>query len=696
VTYRVGVDIGGTFTDVQLLDEHTGALLEAKVPSTPEDSAQGFLAGLHAVLGPAELEPKDVGLVVHGTTIATNALLERRFEPIGLILTRGYRTLLEYARVHVPGAFGTWLFYQQPDRVVPLELVREALERVDHTGSVLQPLNEAGVVESAQWYRELGITSVGVSLLWSFMNPHHERRIREIFAEVHPDCEVTLSSEVLPEIREYERAFTTALSAALKPTVGSYLDRLERLLGEERLGGALLCMKSSGGVLSARRAKAHPVELVLSGPAAGVLGMAGICESLGFAKAITVDMGGTSTDISFIEDFQPLTSTDGDINAYPIRVPVIDIHTIGAGGGSIAWVAAGGKPQVGPRSAGAVPGPAAYGQGGIEATVSDANLVLGRLPSGLLGGRLELDVDAAQRAVGEFGDRLGLDLVDAAMTIVELAIGNMDMAIREVSTRKGRDPRECVLVCFGGAGPGHGARLAQLLEIPTVLFPRTPGVGATIGLLATDIRSDFGKSIVVGLDDPGCLERIAEAYAELAGQAWDTLATEGVPMDRRDLVISVDLRYRRQQYTINVPLPLTPGRAWDSPPTHEELDAGRMNFHRAHKRLCGFDYSSDDGMGVDLVNLRVAAIGRLPRPELGSIASRNGKPFDALVGRRDVYFDEEGSFISTPIFDRARLLAGDRLSGPAIVEEFDSTALVLPGQEGHVDRVGNIVVTAVA
>jgi N-methylhydantoinase A len=690
VGFRVGVDIGGTFTDVQLLNEETGVLDEAKVQSIPDDPARAFLNGLESVLRVSGQETDDIELLVHGTTVATNALLERHFDPTGLILTKGYRTLLEYARVHVPGAFGTWLFYVPPERVVPLDFTREAVERINKIGDILVPLDRADVVRSADWFRRRGISSVGVSLMWSFVNPTHERMVRAIFAEVYPECEVTLSCEVLPEIGEFERAFTTALSAALKPRVSAYVDRLEGLLQHEHVGGTLLCMKSSGGVIGAEQAKTHPVELALSGPAAGVLGMANICESLGFSKAITIDMGGTSTDIAFIEEFRPLTSTDGEVNDYPIRVPMIDVHTIGAGGGSIAWVAAGGKPRVGPRSAGADPGPAAYGKGGTSATVTDANLVLGRLPGSLLAGEVELDRDAAYTAVKKFGAQLGLDPIGAALTIVELAIGNMDMAIREVSTRKGRDPRECVLVCFGGAGPGHGARLAELLEIPTVLFPRSPGVGSTFGLLATDIRSDHGKSVVVGMDEPDCVARIGEFYGQLAGEAWQHLGLEGVPDGRRSLVTSADFRYRRQQYTVNVLVPRSDGQAWYTAPTEEELKAAVDDFHAAHRRLCGFDYR-DGAIAVDLINLRVAAIGHLARPRLVTIASRNGRPVDSVVGSREVYF-EEGGFLDTPIYNRTRLLAGDFVEGPAVVEEFDSTTLILPGQEAEVDAHGNILV----
>ena len=686
--YRVGVDVGGTFTDLQLLDEETGQLTEAKVPTTPDDPAVAFGEGLDALLSSSGLAPSELTLVLHGTTVVTNRLLQRKFEPTGLILTKGYRTLLEYARVNVSGAFGTWLFYEPPPRVVPLENVREAIERVDRDGNVRVPLDTDDIAELAGWYSRRGIESVGVSLLWSFVNPAHERQIEQIFREVYPECAVTLSCDVLPEIREFERAITTALSAALRPSVGSYLGHVERFLDERDVSGKLLCMKSSGGVIGTEQAQANPVELGLSGPAAGVLGMAEICKSLGFAKAITLDMGGTSTDISFIADYKPLMSTEGEINEYPLRVPMIDIHTIGAGGGSIAWTSAGGKPQVGPKSAGADPGPAAYGRGGTEATVTDANLVLGRLPTALLSGEVGLDVEASQAAVARFGDSLSLSPIDAALTIVELATHSMELAIREVSTRKGRDPRECVLVAFGGAGPGHAARLAQLLEIPTVLLPHSPGVGSTFGLLSTDIRSDFVQSVLVSVN--GAVDGVAAVHEQLATRAWAVLEQEGVREEQRELVASADFRYARQQYSINAEIP---NDASDQRALITADDLGRAveSFHAAHRQLCGFDYRDDD-MGVEIINLRMAAIGRLARPGTRELASGTEDPSSARVGERSACLDMTGEFVQAPIFDRDKLLAGNIIAGPAIIEEFDSTSLVLEDQVATVDNQGNVVV----
>jgi N-methylhydantoinase A len=686
--YRLGVDIGGTFTDLQLLNEETGELWEGKVPTTPEDLALGFGTGMRSLLDERGVKAQDLRLIVHGTTIVTNALLERTFQRAGLVVTNGYRGLLEYARVHVRGPFGTWLFYEQPPRVVPLERVREAHGRIDRHGNVLVPVDEQEIAEIADWYARQEVRSVGVSLMWSFKNPAHEEKIREIFRDVYPECDVLLSSEILPEIREYERAITTALSAALRPRVSTYLERIETMLVNEGVTAPLMCMKSSGGIVGTRAAEANPMVLALSGPAAGVIGMANVAGALGYPKAITVDMGGTSTDISFIEDAHPLLATGGDINEYPIQLPIIDIHTIGAGGGSIAWIGAGGKARVGPKSAGSNPGPVAYGRGGTQATLTDAMIVLGRIADTLLGGKMQLDAQGAAESVDRFGRDLGLGRVEAALTIVELAIHNMDMAIREVSTKKGRDPRECVLIPFGGAGPGHAGRLAELLQIPTVLFPSGAGVGSTHGLLATDVRVDFVHSVLVSMEDD-VAAAIEGTYQRLAKHAWEALAAENVPEAQRVLAPAVDFRYVKEQYTISVEIP--PASEWLTPPDATSLTTALKLFHAAHRKLCGFDYSTKGEAECELVNVRIAAIGRLAHPSTPPIATGSEDSSRAARGARSVYFESAGDYVQTPVFWRPDLLAGNVVEGPAVIDEFDSTTLIFPGHVAEVVTDGTIV-----
>jgi N-methylhydantoinase A len=691
MTYRIGVDVGGTFTDVQLLNEETGALNEAKVPTTTADPSKGFMEAIARVMASTGVDPVDVTDIVHGTTVVTNSLLQETFSPAGLVLSKGYRGLLEYARCNVPGPFGTWLIYEPQARPVPLENVAEAPERVDARGEVLIPLGEEAVRAIARDFRAAGTTSVGVSLLWSFMNPAHERRIRELFAEEHPECDVILSSDVFAEIQEYERAVTVALSAALKPQVADYLGSIETQLERSGHGARLYCMKSSGGAIGSRWARQHPIELAVSGPAGGVLGMRNLCESLGFDRAITFDMGGTSTDISFIENMEPALATDGHVNHYPIRVPMIDIHTIGAGGGSIAWISAGGRPRVGPRSAGAVPGPAAYGRGGTDATVTDANLILGRFPTGLLGGTMQLDIEKAEEAVGAWGARLGLSPVSAAVTIVELAVNEMETAIQEVSTRRGRDPRQCVLVAFGGAGPAHAARLAQLLQIPTVLCPHSPGVASTVGLLAAEVRSDLGRSVVSGFEAEADVQALNNALTDLRAQAWEALEREDVPVDRRYYLLTADIRYVGQQYTVNVPLRAR-GDDWEQPLSSEDLALAVAAFHETHNRLCGFDYRERGLAGVQLVNLRITAIGAASR--VGSATAVEAEPTAEAVpaARRQVLFSEEDDFVDTPVYDRRLLAPATAILGPAVIEEFDATTLVWPGQSARVDAAANILI----
>jgi N-methylhydantoinase A len=689
MTYRLGVDIGGTFTDVQLLDEETGALHIGKVPTTKDDPARGFLDGILRVTRECGAQLSDVSVIVHGTTVVTNSLLERTFSPAGLIVSQGYRGLLEYGRCHIPGPFGTWLIHEPERRAVLLENIAEAPERLDRHGNIHRPLDEQAIRDIADGYRAKGITSVGVSLMWSFVNPNHERRIREILTDAYPECDVVISSDILAEIQEYERAATTALSAALKPQVATYLEQIEGTLDGDQ--PVLYCMKSSGGAVTARRARELPVELALSGPAGGVLGMTDMCQQLGYSQAITFDMGGTSTDISFIDRMKPALATDGLINDYPIRVPMIDIHTIGAGGGSIAWISAGGRPRVGPRSAGAIPGPAAYGRGGMEATVTDANVVLGRFPTALLDGGMTLDKAKAEEAVGNWGKGLGLDLIPAALTIVELAVNEMNLAIQEVSTRKGRDPRECVLIAFGGAGPAHAARLADLLEIPTVLCPASPGVASTMGLLAAEVRSDFVQSIVAGVTDEEEFVAIDAAVESLKERAQEVLASEGVDTERREVTLTADMRYAGEQYAVNS-MVLNRSNDWKHRLSPEELLGSVVEFHENHRRLTGFDYRDDGSDGVQLVNLRVVGIGRTDRIQYKRTAVGGSDSRAALKGTRPACFDEQGEFVETGIYDRAILRPGNVIAGPAIIEEFASTTVIWPGQNATVDGLANVLI----
>ncbi|HEY3009709.1 MAG TPA: hydantoinase/oxoprolinase family protein, partial [Micromonosporaceae bacterium] len=521
---RVGVDTGGTFTDVVALDDETGELAVVKTPSTPADPAIGFLTGVRAALARIGAGPADLTSISHGTTVATNQLLEGDLGRIGLITTEGFEFLLEIARQSVPDGYGNSYFWVKPPRIVPAELVRTVRGRLDHTGAELRPFDDGQARQVARWFRDQEVTTVGVCLLHAYANPDHEVRMGEILADEHPDAVVSLSSRVLREYREYERAMTTLVDAAVKVRVGRYVDRLGTELAAYAPGVPFAIMKSNGGVLSADEVVHQPITTVLSGPAAGALGAALVTSAAGYRRVVTLDGGGTSTDVSVVLDGEPTLTTEGTIGGYPSKIPMIDIVTVGAGGGSVAWLSPEQTLRVGPRSAGADPGPMCYGRGGTEPTVTDAHLVLGRIPEALLGGELRLEARAARTAIeARIARPLRLSVDDAAAGIVEITDNNMARAIRTVSVGRGHDPRRFALIAFGGAGPLHACRLAELLDIPTIVIPPRPGVLSTWGLLDTDIRTTFvrtaGPAARQAASDGGDVSAVEATWRELEAQA---------------------------------------------------------------------------------------------------------------------------------------------------------------------------------
>ena len=538
---RVGIDTGGTFTDVVVLDEATGALATAKTPSTPADPSVGFLTGadraLAAVTGVTRRDDGDgdnggdgweqVASVFHGTTVATNALLQGEVTGLGLLTTAGFRHLLEIGRQSVPDGYGNSYFWVKPDRIVPLHLVREVPERLDARGAVLRPLDDEAVRVQAGWFRAQGVTSVGVCLLHAYANPTHERRVRALFAEVYPECSVSLSSDVLREYREYERSVTTLVDAFVKPLVATYVARLAERLAE-RAGAEVpfFVMKSNGGVASAAQVAVKPVTTVLSGPAAGALGAAAVTAAAGFEQVVTLDGGGTSTDVAVIRGGRPAMTTEATVGRFPAKVPMIDIVTVGAGGGSIAWVSPEGTLKVGPRSAGADPGPLCYGRGGTEATLTDAALVLGRIPPHLLGGEMPLDAAAARAGIDALAADLGLTGEACAAGIVEIWTWSQANAIRQATVRRGIDVRDLALCAFGGSGPLEAGRLLDLLDLPAAVVPPDPGNLCAFGLLTVDVRSDDVRTFVAAHGDLD-LAALAAVYAELEGEAAAALAAEG-------------------------------------------------------------------------------------------------------------------------------------------------------------------------
>ena len=696
---RIGIDTGGTFTDVVAFDEGDGTLVTTKTPSTPSNPADGFIAGIEKILGIVGATGDDITAVSHGTTVATNKLLEGKVEALGFITTEGYEFMLEIARQSVPDGYGNSYFWVKPDRIVPADRVKTVGGRLDFTGAELRPFDEEGAVAAARWFKEQGITTLGVCFLHAYANDEHELRMREILRREHPDAIVSISSEVLREYREYERSMTTLVDAAVKPNVSRYVTNIhERLDGFT--GGRPIpfyVMKSNGGVLSADEVVHQPITTVLSGPAAGALGAALIAKVAGFPKILTCDGGGTSTDVSVVLDGEPTLTTEGSVGAYPSKIPMIDVVTVGAGGGSIAWLSPEGTLKVGPHSAGADPGPLCYAKGGTQPTITDAHVTLGRIPPHLLGGEIPLDVEAARRGIEALADDLGLDFERCATGILEISAWNQANALRQVSVKRGLDVRDFMLTTFGGSGSLLACRLVDILDLAGVVVPPNPGNVSAFGLLTVDVKNDYVQTHVTkesGLDF-GAVQAIFDDLSERGRRALDK---EGFSADTHRFVRTVDVRYVGQAFEVRVPAP-------DG--IVDEAYAAKVadRFHTEHKQLYGYDFRGDPTQQVEWVNLRVTGIGPITRPEIQrlprNVRHDGGQDVhvpdatvrEAVSGRREVCFDAEHGYLTTDVYDRAKLGAGDQFSGPAIVEEFGSTIPVHPGFAVRVDDFGNLVIT---
>ncbi|HEX6444072.1 MAG TPA: hydantoinase/oxoprolinase family protein [Streptosporangiales bacterium] len=684
---RIGIDTGGTFTDVVAVDEDTGAVVTTKTPSTPADPADGFIAGIDKVLTLLGVRADAVTAVSHGTTVATNALLEGRVGDLGLVTTEGFRHILEIARQAVPDGYGNSYFWVKPPRIVPADRVRTVGGRLAADGSEIRPFDENDAVAAARWFRDRGVAAIGVCLLHSYANPAHERRMRDVLAREHPDAVVSISSDVLREYREYERSVTTLVDAAVKPGVRRYVGNIVARLAEY---GAPACyvMKSNGGVLSASEVVHQPISTVLSGPAAGVLGAARVAERAGLRSVLTLDGGGTSTDVAVVVDGRPALTTEGSVGAYPSKIPMIDVVTVGAGGGSIAWPSPEGTLKVGPRSAGADPGPICYGRGGDLPTVTDAQVVLGRIPPHLLGGEIPLDVDAARAGLSELAGKLGkpgggsggggvFTVEELAAGILEVSAWNQANALRQVTVRRGLDARDFTMVTFGGSGSLAACRLVDLLGLRGVLVPPDPGNLSAYGLLTVDVRNDYVRTHVRRHDavEPAS---IASAFAALADEASEALAREGFPSASRVFARSADLRYFGQAFEVRVDVP-------DGDVDRPLLDTVAAAFHGEHRRLYGYDFADDDRQQVEWVNLRVTGIGPIPRPR--ERHAPTGGDHAARTGTRPVFFD---GWQEAAVYDRYALGAGDVVTGPAVVEEFGATVPVHPGFTAEVDAHANL------
>jgi N-methylhydantoinase A len=683
--WRIGVDAGGTFTDVCLFDEDTAMVEITKVSSTPDDPGQAVVTGVREILLAADSRerPENVSYFAHGSTVATNTLLQEHGAVTGLITTGGFRDLLELGRQRRPKLYD--LQVDKPSALVPRDRRIEVGERVRHDGRIERALDPEEVRSAARSLRRDGIDAVAVCLLYSYLYPAHEQAIRDILAAELPEAFVSLSSEVLPEFREFERLSTVVTNAYVGPVMARYLARLRGRLADLGIQRAPHITQSNGGVISFQTAERHPVRTVLSGPSTGVVGAAHLSGRAGFPDIITFDMGGTSTDVSLVQEGRPKRTSGMELDGRPISTPMLDINTVGAGGGSIAWVDSGGHLKVGPASAGADPGPVCYARGSEQPTVTDADVVLRVLnPEYLLGGRMPIDADAAAKAINGLAGALGMDLLETAQGIVSVVVANMARAIRVISVQRGYDPRDYTLVAFGGAGPLHAARLAAELDIPNVLIPEKPGALSALGLLMTDLRTDYSRTRILAVQ-PSTAPAFNDTFDELAATADEWFSAEGIDVARRTVRRWIELRYQGQNYELAVPVP-------DGPVTEESLGALTEEFASAHERRYGYSAPEEP---VEAVTFRLEATGEVPHAELvASQPASSPDPAAARSGTREVYLPELGGFTSCPVYQRARLRTGQRIDGPAIVEQMDSTTLVLPDQYASVDAYRNLIITA--
>ena len=680
--WLVGVDTGGTFTDLIAVEQNTGELRRAKVPSVPSDPSAAVLDAMDKLFAEG-IDPADISLFVHGTTVATNALLEGKGVRTGLLITRGFRAVYEARGWSQPrGSDLLDTFYQKPPLLASQWLTEEVRERLDYRGEVVTALDEAGLRDSVHRLKAKGVEALAVCFLFSFLNPAHERRAAEIVAEIAPECRISLSSNVLPVIREYPRLSTTVIDAYVGPTIADYLMRLERRLIERGLKTPqLFLMQSNGGLMRISLGARHPNQTLLSGPAAGVIAGAELARVTRRRHVITFDMGGTSTDISVIVDGRLLETTQGQIAGQDIGTPMLRVRTLGAGGGTIAWIGKDGLLKVGPRSAGSVPGPACYGRGGEEPTVTDANVALGALSADtVLAGSLRLDAARAARAIECVAKPLGLDVLQGAAGILRIVNTQMAVDLRLALQEQGQDPRKFALVAFGGAGPLHAAALARSVGIPTVLVPPYPGLNCAIGMLQTSVRHSYLKS-EVGVLSRFPTQRMNDLFRDLRQQALAEASEEGFAHDAVKLTRLLDLRYPHQGYTLPVACPAEIA----------DGDKARLKqaFDDVHLQVYGQSAPKED---AEIVTFRLQAEIEVPRLELPKLARGDGRAERALKGERPLFDIDANRFVRAKVYDRQKLMAGDGIPGPAIIDQFDATTVVLGGQIATVDGTATLII----
>lgn len=680
-SYRLGVDVGGTFTDVLLLNEQNGEMSTAKVPSTPHDSSIGVLNGIARVCEESKVDLSEITHVMHGTTVATNTVLTGTGARVGLITTKGYRQVLQIARSFVPGGLGGWVIYQKSEPMAPLELTIEADERISAKGEIISVLDESSLRESLKNLAKEKIEALTVCLINSFTNKIHEEKVRDIALEIMPEVPVSISSEVIPELQEYERAVTTVTNSYVRPKVETYINNLESELLEKMKEVKLSILRSDGGLASAQSAAKYPVNMLMSGPAGGVAGAIWVAGNAGFKNLLTLDIGGTSTDVALVQNGQAQLRRETTVGDVTVRASSVDVRTVGAGGGSIAHVPAVTKAlRVGPQSAGAVPGPAAYGNGGLEPTVTDANIVLGYLPSqARLGGDMAIDVDAAQLAVGRIASDLGLSVEAAAEGIYNIVNENMFGALRLVSVEQGHDPREFALIAFGGAGPLHANALGKLMGSWPVIIPPGPGVLCAYGDATTRLRNEASRTFIRRFSATSN-EELRLELEKLATSALSALVEEKATSEGSEITYQLDLRYQGQGLSLTVDVSLAEGE--------DVLTAIGTQFDLMHEQLFTFSLPAEK----EIVNLRSIALGKEAAVEVPSVTI-DPDFVNKSEGNQRMF--AEGQWWDASIYDRSKVGRGTAINGPAIVTEMDSTTMILPEHVGRIDSFGNILITPI-
>lgn len=677
--YRLGVDVGGTFTDLLLFEDRESKFWRHKTPSTPHDSSEGILNGVQAICEEAGIAPSQIEILLHGTTVATNAILEGKGSRVGLVVTEGYGQTMQIARSLVPGGLAGWIVWPKPHPLAALEDTVEIAGRMSAHAEEIRPLDDDNIRAALAILRDRGVEALTVSLMNSYLNGAHELRVAEIAKEIMPDVPISLSHQVLPEMQEYERTLTTVANASVRPVVGRYVSNLRSRLRDAGMTGQIFLLRSDGGLMSSERSEDHPVSLLMSGPAGGVTGAIWVARNADLKNILTLDVGGTSTDVALIENLEARRVRTTDVGHLSVRAPALDVKTVGAGGGSIAYVPElTGALRVGPESAGAVPGPVAYGKGGKKATVTDANVVLGYLPENLLGGAFKLDREGATKAVQEVADALGIGLMEAARGVIDIVNENMFGALRMISVQQGYDPRQFALMGFGGAGPLHVNAVAKLMGSWPAVSPVSPGVLCALGDATTRMRTESARSFSRRISDTDPEDLLA-ILREMGEQTRGELIDEGVSPNDITTEFEIDVRYDGQAFEV----PLTV--------TMDVLKTGglqtlRQRFDDEHERLFTFKMETPQ----EIVNVRAVALSQPLDIDAMVLPEGDGDPSEAKIADHEMWMD--GEMRRGAIYQRSRLKQNDVIQGPAVIVEVDSTTLVEMGCVATVDRVGNILI----